>query len=73
MSPFLPAGWKLKERKLVRRKFCMGLEFGSETLHYFGGQIKDDIWNNYYEMCCLQLCLDVEGRFQVLIGPVFRS
>lgn len=72
MSPFLPAGWKLKERKLVRQKLCMGLEFGSEKLLYFGGQSKDGIWNNYYEMRHLLLCLDVKGRFLVLIGPVFR-
>jgi len=62
MSPFLPAGWKLKERKLVRRKLYMGLEFGSETLRYFGGHRKDGIWNDYYEMCYLLLCRDVEVR-----------
>jgi hypothetical protein len=66
MSPFLPAGWKLRERKLVRQKLCVGLEFGSETLLYFGDQNKDGIWNDYYEMCHLLLFLDVEVRFHVL-------
>jgi hypothetical protein len=72
MSPFLPAGWKLKERKLVRQKLCMGLEFGSETLRFSGGQSKDGIWNDYYEMVLFTVVSRYTRPLQALIGTVFR-
>jgi len=33
----------------------------------------DGVWNDYYAMCYLLLCLDVDGRVQVLMGHIFRS